>query len=179
MNKKATRILSRMLQLAGLLTVFVAGGLLLPIYAAPFIYDLLPVQPPKQQLADRLSIRTENRNVNYGESFTITASTPDGQARITNISYSCGFSDVSFGYKTGDGLRDLPCGKRVELPAGGGPHTITSLTRRESAGYVPVTFQISVGEDSYTLSSVIVVAKANTDAQSRLKDSAEVTLSGD
>lgn len=98
------------------LIIFAVGGLLLPIYAAPYIYSLLPINP-YQSNQSAVSIKIQNRNLIPGEIFSLKSSHSSGSANISRFEYACQTdNDFHISYQSHSRNKQLPCGVTIRLP---------------------------------------------------------------
>lgn len=172
---KCKRILSRTVQMVLLLGVIVIGGFLLPTYTAPFVFKTLSITPLSGDKS-QVSLQVTNRNINSGESFQVTASSPKQPVTITTISYPCEFDNVSLRYEHEDSYRVLPCGTTVTLPEQS-LHEAQLVTSRQRISYMPVSLSLRKGSNqSRDISFVLVFSQNGITTQSQMSDEVSITL---
>lgn len=163
-------------ELLFLVGLFVVGGILLPIYLAPTVVEVLPITTPKEASLDNISISVENRNVSNGELFFVTVSDPAARAQIKSLSYPCSFTDVNLAYQISGETKELPCDTAVYLPQSSS-HELLALAENQSIVYMPITVLISYGDYEGELSVVLAASASGADEKSRLEDKGVFTLS--
>jgi len=138
------RIASRVMQMVLMLSIFITGGFILPLYSAPHIFSAMPITPITEREDKQVSVSWENRNAANGERIEFVASSPHGAAGITAVRYSCDIRSITLLYPTEDGsYKKLPCGKNVLLPTQS-RHQLQVRTSRSSVAYVPITIRVTL-----------------------------------
>jgi len=162
-------------QLFLLVAFFVLVGFILPIRIAPSVADLFSITTPYDAAREVMSVRIENRNLTSGGTFTVGVSDPASSVRITSLSYSCDFSEITLAYSVGADMKRIPCDTALSLPQAS-RHRVMVLTEKATVTYLPVELALESEDRVGSISVVVAVAASKVDEQSRLPDSSTATL---
>lgn len=169
------RILKTAGQLGLLVAFFVLAGFVLPIYLAPHLSAVLPVTTPYEAARETMSVRIENRNVSHGDTFSVGVSDPASLVRISSLSYSCDFPDITLAYVDGESIKEIPCDTDLQLP-NTTQHELMLITSKSEVTYVPVELVLRSENQVGRISVVIAAASSDTETKSRLSDESTATL---
>lgn len=177
-RSKVVRTLRRAIEIILLIGLFVGGGILVPMYTAPAVFSFLPYTTPMEAQSQQVTVRLANRNLNSGESVSVTARSPAADVRIKRIRYSCGIGDIQIVYPTNQGSKQLPCGTDVIVPEQSN-HELQVYTTRQSVAYLPLTITVA-GEagGGHELSFRIAISQTGIADKSQLNDRSVITFDG-
>ncbi|MEX2369350.1 MAG: hypothetical protein WD552_03095 [Candidatus Paceibacterota bacterium] len=174
-KSQVRRILKTAGQLLLLLVFFVLVGFILPIRIAPGVADFLSITTPYEAAREVMSVRIQNRNLTSGGTFTVGVSDPASSVRVTSLSYSCQFSEITLAYSVGADIKRIPCDTALTLPQAS-QHRVMVFTEKTTVTYLPVELVLESEDRVGSISIVVAVAAGNVDEQSRLLDSSTATL---
>lgn len=174
-TSRVKRVASTASELALLVAIFILGGLILPIYAAPYFADIFSITTPYEAARQTMSVQIQNRNVSHGETVTIGVSDPASTVRVKTFSYECDFPEITLAYVQAGDIKEIPCDTELSLPDST-QHRLMVLTTKQEITYMPISLTLENEDQSGGLSVIIATAAEAADEKSSLKDSSTATL---
>jgi|AntRauTorckE6833_2_1112554.scaffolds.fasta_scaffold19212_4 hypothetical protein len=172
---KRKRTFLTALQLGLLGGIIFIGGLVIPIYTAPYLANFLSITTPYEVAQQTMSVQISNRNANNGETVVIGISNPDSSVQMESFLYSCGFSEISLIYMNGNEMKNIPCDVELQLPPRT-QHRLRVQTSKNEITYMPITIMLRDGESFGEISAIIAISGNEADKKSSLSDGSTATI---